>query len=79
MNGANKLENYVTQGQKGFTMTKNSILFRAFVSYEENEGLWIQPKIFKIKIREIILTYKLRIYINLLDLPVACTIRVSQS
>jgi hypothetical protein len=39
-----KLEHYITLGYKGFPVTKHHSLLGAFVSYEENEVLRIQPQ-----------------------------------
>ncbi len=46
-NGHNKLEFYITLGWKGLPRTNSLAYLGQFVSYEENELLWIQPQMFK--------------------------------
>ncbi len=42
MNKPNKLECYITLGL-GLSSDEHSSLLGAFVNYEENEVLWLQP------------------------------------
>jgi hypothetical protein len=42
-NRPNKLEHFIKLGKKGLAVTKTLNLLGLFVSYDENEVLWIRP------------------------------------
>jgi hypothetical protein len=48
-NGPNKLECYIKLGRKSLKGTNTATYWTPFISYEENEGLWIPPLILNTK------------------------------